>query len=80
MIHRIGNLTLLTKELNPSVSNGPWLKKRDEILKHSALNLNRPFQNVSTWNESAIEQRSAALFGIAKKIWPRVTAAEVAVA
>lgn len=79
-IHRIGNLTLLTKELNPSVSNGPWLKKRDEILKHSALNLNRPFQNISTWDEAAIEQRSAALFEIVKKIWPRVTVAEVAVA
>jgi len=79
-IHRIGNLTLLTKELNPTVSNGPWLKKRDEILKHSALNLNRPFQNISTWDEAAIEQRSAALFEIAKKIWPRVTVAEVAVA
>ena len=37
-VHRIGNLTLLTKELNPAVSNGPWLRKRDEILKHSALN------------------------------------------
>ncbi len=79
-IHRIGNLTLLTKELNPSVSNGPWLKKRDEILKHSALNLNRPFQNVSTWDEAAIELRSAALFDIAKKIWPRVTVAEAVVA
>jgi uncharacterized protein with ParB-like and HNH nuclease domain len=70
-IHRIGNLTLLTRELNPSVSNGPWLKKRDEILKHSALNLNRPFQDVKTWNEDYIEKRSAALFDLAKKIWPR---------
>jgi hypothetical protein len=78
-IHRIGNLTLLTRELNPSVSNGPWLKKRDEILKHSALNLNRPFQGVQTWDEAAIEKRSAALFDVAKKIWPRATAAEAAV-
>jgi uncharacterized protein with ParB-like and HNH nuclease domain len=70
-IHRIGNLTLLTKELNPSVSNGPWLKKRDEILKHSALNLNRPFQTIQTWNEECVERRSAALFDVAKKIWPR---------
>ena len=78
-IHRIGNLTLLTKELNPSVSNGPWLKKRDEILKHSALNLNRPFQNVPTWNEECIEKRSDALFDVAKKIWPRAAQTAAAV-
>jgi hypothetical protein len=40
LIHRVGNLTLLTKELNPAVSNGPWLKKRDEMLKHTIVNLN----------------------------------------
>jgi uncharacterized protein with ParB-like and HNH nuclease domain len=71
LVHRIGNLTLLTKELNPSVSNGGWLKKRDEILKHSALNLNRPFQDVQAWDENSIEVRSATLFDVAKKIWPR---------
>lgn len=36
-----GQLTLLTKKLNPSVSNGPWEKKRNAILEHSALSLNR---------------------------------------
>ena len=39
-IHRIGNLTLLTKSLNPAVSNGSWQKKRDG-LKPSVLLLNR---------------------------------------
>ena len=70
-IHRIGNLTLLTKELNPAISNGTWLKKRDEILKHSALNLNRPFKDVLAWDEDALELRSKALFDSAVKIWPR---------
>jgi hypothetical protein len=79
-IHRIGNLTLLTKELNPAVSNGPWVRKRDEILKHSALNLNRPFQDVQTWDEAAIETRSAKLFEVAKKIWPRTTSVSAVVA
>jgi hypothetical protein len=79
-IHHIGNLTLLTKELNPAVSNGPWLKKRDEILKHSALNLNRPFQDVKTWDEECIAQRSEALFKVAKKIWPRAVQASATTA
>ena len=75
LIHRVGNLTLLTKELNPAVSNGPWLKKRDEMLKHTILNLNRPFLDVQVWNENGIEKRSANLFEVARKIWPRTTLA-----
>jgi uncharacterized protein with ParB-like and HNH nuclease domain len=73
LLHRIGNLTLLTKALNPSVSNGPWLKKKEQILKHSALNLNRAFQNDIEWNEEKIEKRSEELFGYAVKIWPYPT-------
>jgi hypothetical protein len=69
-IHRIGNLSLLTRELNPSVSNGPWARKRDKILEHSALNLNRPFKDAPIWDESMIERRSRTLFEIAKNIWP----------
>lgn len=70
MLHKIGNLTLLTKKLNPSVSNGPWAKKRQAILKHSALNLNRVFQDIGVWNEDLIEQRSKDLFAVAVKVWP----------
>jgi hypothetical protein len=69
-IHKVGNLTLLTKELNPSVSNGPWLKKRDKILEHSALNLNRPFKDHAIWDEAAIKQRSKTLLDVTLKIWP----------
>ncbi|HXJ87462.1 MAG TPA: DUF262 domain-containing protein [Candidatus Binatia bacterium] len=68
-INSIGNLTLLTKSLNPSVSNGPWAKKRQEILKHSALNLNRELPDA--WDEARIGQRSKDLLKIALKIWPR---------
>jgi hypothetical protein len=69
-IHRIGNLTLLTKRLNPSVSNGPWAKKRPEILKHSVLMLNHAFQGAEVWNEDTIDQRAKDLFDTAVKIWP----------
>ena len=36
LLHTFGNLTLLTKSLNPAVSNGRFKAKKDEILKHSA--------------------------------------------
>lgn len=54
-LHRVGNLTLLTKVLNPSISNGPWDKKLPEILKHSALNLNRLLPK--KWDETAIDNK-----------------------
>jgi uncharacterized protein with ParB-like and HNH nuclease domain len=69
-IHNVGNLTLLTKELNPSVSNGPWIKKRDKILEHSALNLNRPLLDHAVWDETSIQERAKSLFESAVKIWP----------
>jgi hypothetical protein len=66
--HTIGNLTLLTKALNPSLSNDPWEKKRERIAEHSILNLNQGLP--PHWDEAAIEQRSAALFAAAREIWP----------
>lgn len=69
-IHQIGNLTLLTKKLNPAVSNGPWKRKRDELNKHAALSLNRALIPHETWDESAIKDRTADLFDLALRIWP----------
>jgi hypothetical protein len=66
--HTVGNLTLLTKALNPSLSNGPWETKRDRIAEYSILNLNQGLP--AHWDEAAIELRSAALFVAAREIWP----------
>jgi hypothetical protein len=68
LIETIGNLSLLTKSLNPSVSNGAWSKKRPEILKHSALNLNRSLPE--SWSEESILARTQSLLSVALKIWP----------
>lgn len=70
MLHTIGNLTLLTQPLNSSVSNGPYTEKRPEILKQSALTLNRYFQDVPDWNEQCIEMRGQQLFEAGRAIWP----------
>jgi hypothetical protein len=71
LIHTLGNLTLLTKTLNPAVSNGPWPKKRADILKHSALNPNPPLAEFDEWSEETIVRRGKTLFKVAKRIWPR---------
>lgn len=70
-LHRIGNLTLLNKKLNPKLSNSAWTVKRPTILEHSSLALNRHFQDVQEWSESRIDERSAALFERVQRIWSR---------
>jgi uncharacterized protein with ParB-like and HNH nuclease domain len=68
--HTFGNLTLLTQPLNSSVSNSAFEIKKPEILKNSALALNRYFQDKEIWNEEQIAMRSEMLFAIATKRWP----------
>lgn len=69
LLHTIGNLTLLTKKLNPSVSNSVWEKKKRQIAKHSALALNREIVEYDTWDESVIKTRSKAFSKVIKGIW-----------
>lgn len=71
LLHSIGNLTLLTQELNSAVSNGPFVNKRPEIAKQSALRLNTYFQDVTTWDEGEIIKRGELLLEHARRIWPR---------
>jgi len=70
VVHRIGNLTLLTQPLNSSVRNGPFAVKRPEVTRNSALALNRYFQELGAWDESAIERRATSLFDAALREWP----------
>jgi hypothetical protein len=80
ILHTFGNLTLLRQKLNSSVSNGPWSTaddladdrgKRSEILKHSALAINRMLSSQRVWDEKAIKERGQLLFRAALKVWPR---------
>jgi len=69
----IGNLTLLTRELNAAVSNGPFPKKVDQIVADSDLRLNAWLRKEppSSWSEVSIGERSDRLFQYAVEIWPR---------
>lgn len=70
LLHSIGNLTLLTKKLNPSVSNSAWEKKKKAIIQHSALAMNREIAEHDTWDESVIRSRSNELSELIMKSWP----------
>jgi hypothetical protein len=85
-VHRLGNLTLLTVKLNPSVSNKAWPLKRAEIQKHSLLRLTTssvltapPNADAGTtddvwaaiWDETRITTRGRWLAELAVAAWPR---------
>ena len=71
--HTIGNLTLVTGKLNPTLSNSPWEKKHQVLQDHSTLFLNKNL--LSAWGnapfaEAEIEQRGRGLAGLVCQIWP----------
>ncbi len=72
VVHTIGNLTLVNKRLNSSLSNGPWIEKRRALAHHSVMFLSKPLvhDGPRTWDELAIEARAKWLFGYAVKLWP----------
>ncbi|MER9124264.1 DUF262 domain-containing HNH endonuclease family protein [Mesorhizobium sp. M0959] len=72
-----GNLTLLTKPLNSSVSNGPFAGKREALQDHSLLVMNREITAHDTWHEEAIMARGKSLLTLAKTIWKMPAAPSV---
>ena len=71
-VESIGNLTLTTSKLNSKLSNGPWAKKREALMNHSSLFLNKTLLNNArdVWDEAAIESRSQFFAEIIMQIWP----------
>ncbi|MCU1617165.1 MAG: hypothetical protein JWO98_4705 [Frankiales bacterium] len=69
LIHTLGNLTLLTRKLNPAVSNAAWEHKHSEILLHSGLSLNRSLP--TNWDEDCIVARADHLAQVFCGRWPR---------
>ena len=71
-VHTIGNLTLVNKRLNSSLSNGPWIEKREALADHSVMFLSKPLVHggPEIWDEHAIEARAKWLHEYAVKVWP----------
>lgn len=84
-LHRLGNLTLLTKRLNSTVSNGPWLGKkgkaahlqeRDVVLLNSRILKTYVAQQ---WGEEAIDHRTSEAIDAILQIWPVPNGHKVAI-
>lgn len=70
LIHTLGNLTLVNRKLNPSMSNASWGEKRAALKTHSTLLLNNALDSTPAWDEDAIIDRSRQLADLAIQIWP----------
>lgn len=78
LVHRLGNLTLVSGRLNPALSNRPWAKegelgKRDYLLEHSNLKLNAAVvaAHPLAWTESDIRARTEQLTQRLLSFWVR---------
>lgn len=78
-LHGIGNLTLVSGKLNPTLSNAAWLDapsgrkgKWSALDDHSKLRLNARLVKScpKVWSEATIDVRARKLFEAACQIWP----------
>ena len=78
-VNAVGNLTLVSEKLNPTLSNAPWLDpalgkkgKRSALNDHSMLRLNAKLVTgyPAHWDETCIDERAERLFEAARRIWP----------
>lgn len=73
LIHTVGNLTLLTQELNSTIGRGPFPAKCAAIVADSDLRLNAWLRTNPplAWSEADILKRGEELFDSATQIWKR---------
>jgi hypothetical protein len=67
-VDTLGNLTLITGALNPSLGNAGWQKKREK-LSSSLLALNRMVAKVDNWTEKSIEARAGKIGDVIVARW-----------
>ena len=76
LLHSIGNLTLVNRRLNPTLSNAAWADKQGALDEHSVLHLNkrllRDYRD-RRWDEDGIRERGEVLAEYAARVWPSAT-------
>jgi len=65
----LGNLTLITKNLNSKLRNQAWADKRKTLKEYSSLKMTTAFLDKDQWNESTIDDRADLLARKAIDIW-----------
>ena len=76
LVHRIGNLTLVTQPMNSGLGDHEWSWKKDR-LQGDNLEMNRRLiddMEGEIWNEREINRRSQILANYVNEIWPHAVA------
>lgn len=75
LVHRIGNLTLVTRALNPKLGDQAWPFKAS-LLAADNLEMNRRLlgdMDGDVWNEREVNRRSQIIADYVKQIWPHAS-------
>lgn len=67
----LGNLTIITKNLNSKLRNSGWDKKQTILNEFSSLPITTKYTALPKWDEQAIEQRANNLADLALIIWKK---------
>ncbi len=70
LLESIGNLTLVTRELNSKNGNRTFPEKKAALDKHSRLKLNQEICEVDVWDVNEIHERAEKLIANFCEIWP----------
>lgn len=70
LLQSIGNLTLVTRELNSKLGNRTFRKKKEALRKHSSLKLNNEICQHDAWDVNEIHARAEKLIADVCRIWP----------
>ena len=73
IVHRIGNLTLVTQPMNNFLGDNPWSFKADLLENDDNLEMNRRLRRDmkgEVWNEAEIDRRGKQLAAYVVRIWP----------
>ena len=92
IVHRLGNLTIASKQCNQIIGNRPFEEKRDGrgepgyekcCYRNSILHVQKNLARYDQWNESSIQERGDAIIAFALERWridpmtgPRAKAAQ----
>tara|TARA_R110002049_G_scaffold275725_1_gene453837 strand:- start:13189 stop:14934 length:1746 start_codon:yes stop_codon:yes gene_type:complete len=67
----LGNLTIITKNLNSKLRNSAWTNKQAILNHYSSLPITTKYTSLSEWNEDAIDERASDLAELALLIWKK---------
>ncbi len=65
----LGNLTLITKNLNSKLRNQAWDDKKKTLKDYSTFKITTEYLDIVNWNEKSIEERGLKLAESALEIW-----------